>query len=177
MDKLKVSCYRIGNRLVPASTSHASSPTCHARVALAVGILLALAGLCTAASSGIVVGAIDATGRAILDQERLVKQFADGGPITSLGVIQEGGNTWLVRLGKSAANACRTEYIPLHVSGKVVQLWPNLEGHAVACTSFSCGSVCYFDLLKNQCQCTSGGQCTSSTFLWEDAPIVEWEGR
>lgn len=91
-------------------------------VALGAAVPLSLS-YASDAATAVVIGRIDAqSGRAVLDERLLKRQFADGGPIQHFLAMPFDDGYNLLRIGKDDQGRCRTEALRLDRSDLKLKL-------------------------------------------------------
>jgi hypothetical protein len=115
-------------------------------------LLLTASSLSADPLKAVVIGTVDqAAGQAWLEQELLQTRFRNGDPIEDLLVRQYHDGYHLLRLGKSATGACRSESIPLQLSGN--QLIATAVRWFTICDSPSCDGFCMPNSARSGCDC------------------------
>jgi len=115
-------------------------------------LLLTVSTLYAEPLKAVVIGTVDqANGQAWLNQELLHTRFRDGGIIDHLLVRQYHDGYHLLRLGKSANGACRSESIPLQLSGN--RLLATAVRWFTVCDSPNCDGFCTPNAARSGCDC------------------------
>ena len=86
-------------------------------LALAVSVF-AFSETASAQVTGVQIGTYDhSTGSATIYENMLVKQFKTGGAISAFDLVSLGGNYYLERYGVDAGGVCKTDLVPVFLSG------------------------------------------------------------
>ena len=133
-------------------------------------LLLTASALYADPLKAVVIGTVDqATGQAWLKHELLNTMFANGTSIDYLLVRQYQDGYHLLRLGKSATGACRSESIPLRLSGN--QLVATAVRWFTICDSPSCEGFCVPNSARSGCDCHSNEDLVSDSDQLNDFDV------
>lgn len=132
-------------------------------VAIAAPLMLTASYLYAGPPTAVVIGTVDqATGQAWLKQELLHNEFSNGDPIEHMLVRQYHDGYHLLRIGKSATGACRSESIALKLSGN--RLVATAVRWFILCDSPSCDGFCTPNSSRSGCDCLDSASLPSIAY-------------
>jgi hypothetical protein len=125
---------------------------CTPLTGMAAAFMLTASTLYAGPPTAVVIGTVDqAAGQAWLKKELLLTKFGNGDPIEHLLVRQYHDGYHLLRIGKNASGGCRSESIPLKISGS--RLVATEVHWFVICDSPSCDGFCTPNANRSGCDC------------------------